>query len=139
MQQMVPVWFPNSVGRQTRQQTETWFINMIVPAQKTRWRRAEKLNRVDEVLKQLVYVKSRMCTMFSVETLTAQLKQYQMPGRSSARQRTGQGRPVQVAPCDNSMATQASACRRTVPHVKLHDRTQWSWLRNSTRQRFLCV
>ena len=54
MQQMVPVWFPNSVGRQTRQQTETWFINMIVPAQKTRWRRAEKLNRVDEVLKQLV-------------------------------------------------------------------------------------
>ena len=35
MQQMVPVYFPNPTGSQASQQTETWFINMIVPAQKT--------------------------------------------------------------------------------------------------------
>ena len=35
MQQMVPVYFPNPVGSEAIQQTETWFINMIVPAQKT--------------------------------------------------------------------------------------------------------
>ena len=35
MQQMVPVYFPNPVGSQASQQTETWCINMIVPAQKT--------------------------------------------------------------------------------------------------------
>ena len=34
MQQMVPVCFPNPVGSQAPQQTETWYINMIVPAQK---------------------------------------------------------------------------------------------------------
>ena len=32
MQQMVPVHFPNPIGSQ---HSETWFINMIVPAQKT--------------------------------------------------------------------------------------------------------
>ena len=35
MQQMVPVYFPNPVGSQASQQTETWFINMTVLAQKT--------------------------------------------------------------------------------------------------------
>ena len=35
MQQMAPVYFPSPVGRQASQQTETWFINMIVPAQRT--------------------------------------------------------------------------------------------------------
>ena len=35
MQQMVPVYFPNPVGSEASQHTETWFINMIVPAQKT--------------------------------------------------------------------------------------------------------
>ena len=34
-QQMVPVYFPNPVGSQASQKSETWFINMIVPAQKT--------------------------------------------------------------------------------------------------------
>ena len=35
MQQMVPVCFANPFGSQASQQTEAWFINMIVPAQKT--------------------------------------------------------------------------------------------------------
>ena len=35
LQQMVPVYFRNTVGSQASQKTETWFINMIVPAQKT--------------------------------------------------------------------------------------------------------
>ena len=35
MQQMVPVYFLCPDGSQTSQQTETWFINLIVPAQKT--------------------------------------------------------------------------------------------------------
>ena len=35
MQQMVPLYIPNRVGGQASQQTEAWFINMIVPAQKT--------------------------------------------------------------------------------------------------------
>ena len=35
MQQMVPVYFPNPVGSQASQQTQTSFINMIVQAQKT--------------------------------------------------------------------------------------------------------
>ena len=35
MQQMVLVCFPTPVGSQPSQQTETWFINMIVSAQKT--------------------------------------------------------------------------------------------------------
>ena len=33
MLQMVPVYSPNTAGSQASQQTETWFINMIVPAQ----------------------------------------------------------------------------------------------------------
>ena len=35
LQQMVPVHFPCPDGSQTSQPTETWYINMIVPAQKT--------------------------------------------------------------------------------------------------------
>ena len=35
LQQMVPVYFPCSHGSQTSQPTETWYINMVVPAQKT--------------------------------------------------------------------------------------------------------
>ena len=35
LQQMVPVYFEGPAGSQTSQPTETWFINMIVPAQKT--------------------------------------------------------------------------------------------------------
>ena len=35
LQQMVPVYFPCPDGSQTSQPTETWYINMIVPAQKT--------------------------------------------------------------------------------------------------------
>ena len=35
LQQMVPVYFPCPDGSQTSQATETWYINMIVPAQKT--------------------------------------------------------------------------------------------------------
>ena len=35
MQQIVPVYFPSPVCSQSSQQTETWFINMIVPAQWT--------------------------------------------------------------------------------------------------------
>ena len=35
VQQMVPVYFPCLDGSQTSQPTETWYINMIVPAQKT--------------------------------------------------------------------------------------------------------
>ena len=35
MQQMLPVYFPRPDGSQTSQPTETWYINMIVPAQKT--------------------------------------------------------------------------------------------------------
>ena len=34
-QQMVPVYFPCPDGSQTSQPTETWHINMVVPAQKT--------------------------------------------------------------------------------------------------------
>ena len=33
--QMVPVYFPYPDGSQTSQPTETWYINMIVPAQET--------------------------------------------------------------------------------------------------------
>ena len=35
LQQMVSVYFPCPDGSQTSQPTETWYINMIVPAQKT--------------------------------------------------------------------------------------------------------
>ena len=35
LQQMVPVHFPFPDGSQTSQPTETWYINIIVPAQKT--------------------------------------------------------------------------------------------------------
>ena len=35
LQQMVPVYFPCPDGSQTSQPTETWYINMIVLAQKT--------------------------------------------------------------------------------------------------------
>ena len=35
LQQMVPVYFPCPDGSQTSQPTETWYINVIVPAQKT--------------------------------------------------------------------------------------------------------
>ena len=35
LQQTVPVYFTSLAGSQTSQPTETWFINMIVPAQKT--------------------------------------------------------------------------------------------------------
>ena len=35
LKQMVPVYFPCPDGSQTSQPTETWYINMIVPAQKT--------------------------------------------------------------------------------------------------------
>ena len=35
MQQMIPVYLPNLFGSEATQQTKTWFINMIVPAQKT--------------------------------------------------------------------------------------------------------
>ena len=35
LQQMVPVYFRCPVGSQTSQPTETWFINMIVPALKS--------------------------------------------------------------------------------------------------------
>ena len=34
-QQIVPVYFPSLVCSQAPQQTETWFINMIGPAQRT--------------------------------------------------------------------------------------------------------
>ena len=37
MQQMVPVYFPNPVGSQASQQTETWFNRMIVLARKLSW------------------------------------------------------------------------------------------------------
>ena len=35
MQRMAPVYFPSPVGSQASQQTETWLINMMVPAQRT--------------------------------------------------------------------------------------------------------
>ena len=35
LQQMVPVYFQGPASSQTSPPTETWFINMIVPAQKT--------------------------------------------------------------------------------------------------------
>ena len=35
LQQVVPVYFPCPDGSQTSQQTEAWYINMIVPVQKT--------------------------------------------------------------------------------------------------------
>ena len=35
LQQMVPVYFPRPDGSQTSQPMETWYINMIVPDQKT--------------------------------------------------------------------------------------------------------
>ena len=37
MHQMVPVYFPCPFGSQPSQQTETWFINMIVRAQRTEY------------------------------------------------------------------------------------------------------
>ena len=35
MQQILSVYFPSPVGSQAPQQTETWFINMIGPAQRS--------------------------------------------------------------------------------------------------------